>query len=133
MFRLARMLNTSNITEETVKLQKSPSLAVSAGTALTINLGTLSTATYDAFPDYILTKDTKDESSTKVLAYHVTENMVFKVDYTNAIPPKLGMKVGIYSLPDCPSGAVGFNTNGKGMIVDIEPGGKKVYVRFSKT
>ena len=132
MFRLAKILNTSNASEETVFLTKKSSDPYPMGCALVCTNGSISYAAADSYPDYIVTNDVNSLSRGKIQCFQVTENMVFKVEYTSAIAAKLGMRVGITSSSGSPS-TVTFNLNGKGLIVALDENPNIVYVKFYRT
>lgn len=128
MFRLAKMLSNSSINENVVELNIKVNGTPSIGSALSCNNNILSCSASDAAPDYILKASSPNKSS--YCCSMVTGDMIFKVEYSSAMAPKIGMKVGItdkYGSSD----AVAYSSNGKGIIVGII-NKNMVYVKFQK-
>jgi len=113
-----------------VRLPNRNNVTFAPGSAITCSNGALSCCAADVFPDYIFLKyATKNGSD--VYCYPVTDNMVFKTEYISSIPPKLGMAVGM-STSNGKSDRVTFNSNGKGIILEINSSEGIVYVKFRK-
>ena len=82
-------------------------------------------------PDYISLSGNEDAPGDTVDAMFVTEDMVFKVEYTGAAAPYVGMSVGL-STSKYKMDSVTSNTSGKGSILGLDDDKKLVYVRFRK-
>jgi hypothetical protein len=129
MFRLVKVLNGNN-QYDVYKIKASPSANIKPGHALICTNGMLSNATVTICPEYIaLGNDVNDTE--RVNAMVVTEDMIFKVEYTGSTVPLIGMTVGL-SNHNGKMDAVTYNTSGKGRIVAIDDNGALVYVRFRK-
>ena len=129
MFRLVKILGSSNVHENPVELNSKINGAIAAGSAVSCTNNVLFNTAADAAPDYIFSR--YSIANDKKLCYPVTNDMIFKVEYDSAATPKIGMKVGITSVKN-DSDAVTFNSSGKGVIVGIE-NPNMVYVRFQKS
>ena len=128
MFRLARMLGNCSINENVVELNVKINGTPIVGSAMTCTNNILSCAASDACPDYILKASSPNKENPCCAT--VTSDMIFKVEYTSAMTPKVGMKVGItdkYGSSD----AVSYSSNGKGIIVGVISK-NMVYVKFQK-
>lgn len=130
MFRLVKVLNANNQCS-VAKLKYNPSSVFGAGCALSCLSGTLSTPANTAMPDYISLSGNENISSDTVDAMFVTEDMVFKVEYTGSTAPYVGMSVGL-SNGKYKMDSVTSNSSGKGSILALEDDKKLVYVRFRK-
>ena len=130
MFRLVKVLNANNQCS-VARLKYNPNAVFGPGCALSCLSGTLSSTTNTAMPDYISLSGNEDAPGDTVDAMFVTEDMVFKVEYTGAAAPYVGMSVGL-STGKYKMDSVTSNTNGKGSILGLEDDKKLVYVRFRK-
>ena len=101
------------------------------GCALTCSSGSLSSAAVAMMPDYISMVGSNEAEDGKVDAMFVTEDMVFKVEYTGATAPYPGMTVGL-STKKQKMDSVTYSTSGKGTIVAIDDTPTLVYVRFRR-
>ena len=129
MFRLAKTLNSDSINENVVELNVKINGSPSLGSAMTCTNNILSCASSDAAPDYIL--KATPEGKTTYYCSMVTGDMIFRVEYSSAMAPKIGMKVGITD-KNGSSDAVSYNASGKGIIVGVI-NKNMVYVRFQKS
>lgn len=130
MFRLVKVLNANNQCA-VAKLKYNPNAVFGPGCALSCLTGSLSSPTNTAMPDYISLTGNEDISSDTVDAMFVTEDMVFKVEYTGSVTPYVGMSVGL-STGKYKMDSVTSNSSGKGAILALEDDKKLVYVRFRK-
>lgn len=130
MFRLVKVLNGNNQCEIS-KLDYTTSSVIGPGCALTCTNGIAGLASSTAMPDYISLTGNIDEARKKIDAMLVTEDMIFKVEYTGSTVPLIGMSVGI-STGKTKMDSVTYNSSGKGRIVEIEDDKKMVYVKFRK-
>lgn len=130
MFRLVKIIGSSNTYEETVRLPNNNKTDFTPGSALVCSNGTLVHASSDSFPDYIFTKHhTKDKSI--ATCYQVSDDMIFKVEYVSAIAPKIGMKIGISNSKGS-ANSVTYNSSGKGMVTELGKTKNTVYVKFQR-
>ena len=130
MFRLVKVLNANN--QCTVaKLKFNSNAIIGPGCALSCSSGLLLSAVNTTMPDYISLTSNEDPSCKTVDAMFVTEDMVFKVEYTGSTTPYTGMSVGL-STNKYKMDSVTNNTSGKGTILEVEDDKKFVYVRFRK-
>ena len=131
MFRLVKVLNANNQCE-TVKLNSNASLQVGKGCGLTYTNGALAFPTAAQAPDYIaLIGSDEIDAGEKIDVMIVTENMVFKVEYSGSVTPFVGMPVGLATVQN-KMDAVTYNSGGKGIVIGVEDDRKSVYVRFNK-
>ncbi len=130
MFRLVKVLNGNNQCEIS-KLNYSESLVIAPGCALTCTNGIATLASGTAMPDYISLTGNIDEARKQIDAMLVTEDMIFKVEYTGTTTPQIGMSVGL-ATGKTKMDSVTYNSSGKGRIVQIEDDQKMVYVKFRK-
>ena len=130
MFRLVKILNNSNTSAEAVSLKRKITSVVGFSSAVTCTNGVLTTAGEEDFPNYIVI-DKCDSANYQCICMPVTDDMVFKVEYIDTIPPVIGLRVGLTSLKN-PMDAVEFNTYGKGVILGADDDPKFVYIRFLK-
>lgn len=130
MFRLVKVLNGNNQCEIS-RLDYAESAVIGPGCALTCTSGALALASSTAMPDYISLTGNIDESRSKIDAMLVTEDMIFKVEFTGTTPPLVGMSVGLSTTKN-KMDSVTYNSSGKGKIVDIDDDRKIVYVKFRK-
>ena len=128
MFRLVKMLSNDSISENVFELNVKMNGTPILGSALSCTNNILSCAASDAFPDYILKASPENKST--FCCSMVTDDMVFKVEYTSAMAPKIGMKVGITD-KNGPSDAVSYSSSGKGIIIGVI-NKNMVYVKFQK-
>ena len=130
MFRLVKVLN-GHIQCEVTKLNHAASTVIEKGCPLICSAGNATAPSATGVPEYVALSSSADSPNNKVDAMIITEEMVFKIEYTGTMVPVLGMAVGMANLKS-KMDAVTFNTNGKGTIVGIEDDKKFVYVRFRK-
>ena len=130
MFRLVKILN-GNTQAEVRHIDATNSILFAKGEALITNNGTPTTPTALSLPEYIYLTRNYLTRSNKINVLLVTENSVFKVEYTGTIKPYIGMPVGL-STYKTRMDAVTYNSNGKGTIVGIDDTEKYVFVRFRK-
>lgn len=131
MFRLIRSLK-GNHQCEIVKLNANGSLAVVYGSAVNGTSSGVAAPTATASPDFIVLDTVASGEQKKIDAIIVSEDMVFKVEYTGATPPYVGMSVGLSSLRGTMD-AVTYNNSGKGTVIAVEEEDRKyVHVRFRK-
>ena len=91
MFRLVKVLNGNNQCD-IFKIKSSVTASIIPGCALVCSNGALANATATVCPDYVaLGKDTKEKGIIDAMA--VTEDMIFKVEYTGTTAPLVGMTV----------------------------------------
>ena len=117
MFRLVKVLNGNN-QYEAQRLPFGASVNIAPGCALSCQGGTLAVPTATAMPDYIAISSSNRSTNKKIDAMLVTEDMVFKVEYTGATPPYVGMSVGLSSLRGTMD-AVTYNNSGKGTVIAV--------------
>ena len=130
MFRLIKSLNGNN-KYEVAKLRSSGSLEVVYGSALTCSGSGITSPSATASPDFIALSAVESGKKTELDGIVVSEDMVFKVEYTGASTPYVGMFVGLSSYKGSMD-AVSYNSSGKGIILAIDDDPKIVYVRFRK-
>ena len=130
MFRLVKVLN-GNIQYEAQRLAYASSMNIAPGCALSCTGGTLSVPTATAMPDYIAISSSNARADKKIDAMLVTEDMVFKVEFTGASTPTVGMSVGL-STKEYKMDAVTSNASGKGTVIGIDKATGLVYVKFRK-
>ena len=130
MFRLVKVLNGNNQCE-IQQLSNNSSVATNLGCALLCTNGNVATPTANVAPDYISMGAPISSKSKKINAMLVTEEMVFKVEFTGTTKPAVGMAVGL-STKEHKMDSVTYNANGKGNIIGIDDDSKLVYVRFRK-
>lgn len=130
MFRLIKVLNGNNQCE-TIKFPYDPSATITYGSALICSNGNLTNPSGTALPEFISVCDKNDSTKNTIDAILVTEDMIFKVEYTGNITPYVGMSVGIAAHKGKSDGVTN-NSSGKGLIVGIEDDKKLVHVRFRK-
>ncbi len=130
MFRLVKVLNSNNQCEVS-RLKISTTANFGPGCALTCSSGSLSSAAVAMMPDYISMVGSNEAEDGKVDAMFVTEDMVFKVEYTGTTAPYPGMTVGL-STKKQKMDSVTYSTSGKGTIVAIDDTPTLVYVRFRR-
>jgi hypothetical protein len=130
MFRLVKVIN-GNIQYENHKITAGTSNTIAPGCALTCQNGTLATPTATSMPDFIAISSNHGDASKKIDVMMVTEDMVFKVEFTGTVTPTLGMSVGL-STKINKMDAVTYNANGKGTVIGIDNMTDLVYVKFRK-
>lgn len=130
MFRLVKVLNGNN-QYEVMKLGFNASDTIVPGCALTCSNGKVTPASSTAMPDYVALTGSEGALLEQVDAMYITEDMVFKVEFTGSVTPTLGMNVAIAN-GKYKSDSVSYNSSGKGSIIGIEDDKKYVYVRFRK-
>ena len=128
MFRLAKVLS-SNLQYEVATLKNTDHIPADAGCALICTGGTVAPATRTSMPEYISFGYPDEDDRTTVTAMLVTENMIFKAEYTGDVKPYIGMTVGL-STSDCEMDSVCPDKNGKGTVLGTDENQNLVYVRF---
>ena len=128
MFRLAKVLN-SNFQYEVATLKNTDNIPADAGCALICVGGVIAPATCTSMPEYISFGNPNEDDCTTVTAMLVTENMIFKTEYTGDVKPYIGMTVGL-SKSVCEMDSVCHDKNGKGTVLDVDESNHLVYVRF---
>ena len=133
MFRLVKVLNSNNQCE-TVRLNSNASLQIGKGCCLTYTNGALAFPTAAQAPDYIalIGSDEIEDTVGRIDVMIVTENMVFKTEYSGSVTPFVGMPVGLATVQN-KMDAVTYNSGGKGTVIGVEDDKKSVYVRFNKS
>lgn len=129
MLRLVKVLNGNNQCE-VIRLRCN-SYNVGRGCALVCSGGAFTNPSPTSMPEYVSLSSIDDSHDGKIDAMIVTEDMVFKAEFTGSANPMIGMAVGLANL-DSKMDAVSYNTSGKGHIVGIGDDKKTVYVRFRK-
>ena len=130
MFRLVKIIN-NNTTAETQLVPKKPNAFYTRGEALISMNGVATMPTATSSPDYIFISMNYNHNYDKINVQLVTEDSVFKVEYTGNVTPYKGMSVGL-ATHTLNMDAVTYNTSGKGTIMDIDDDKRFVYVRFRK-
>ncbi len=130
MFRLVKVLNSNNQCEVS-RLKVASAANFGPGCALTCTSGSLTSAATAMMPDYISLTSSNEAEGGKLDAMFVTEDMVFKVEYTGSSTPYAGMSVGL-STVKYKMDSVTSNTNGKGVILSVDDDPSLVYVRFRR-
>lgn len=130
LFRLVKVIN-GNIQYEVVRLNYVSSSPIGVGCALSCSNGNTSNASATVMPDYISMTDSESISDRWINGMLVNEDMIFKVEFTGTAAPAIGMSVGL-ATDKYKMDAVAYNSSGKGKIIDIDDGGKYVYVKFRK-
>lgn len=130
MFRLVKVLN--NDTKAEVQLiPAKEGIAYIKGEALSLSNGKATSTTATAVPEYIYLSRNYTSNVNKLEVMVVTEDSIFKVEYTGTLTPYLGMPVCL-STKIVRMDAVSYSTSGKGTIVGIDEEPGMVYVRFRK-
>ena len=129
MFRLVKVINGNN-QYEVVKIKVNSSDTVKPGCALTCNSSVASPTSSASSPDYIAIMG-NDNGATRIDAMPVTEDMIFKVEFTGSVTPVIGMNVAIAN-GKYKSDSVNYNSSGKGTVLGVDDDEKLVYVRFRK-
>ena len=130
MFRLVKILN-NNTAAEILLIPKKPDASYVRGEALVCQNGTAATPSATSVPEYIFVSVNHNHRSDKINVQAVTEDSIFKVEYTGTITPYIGMSVGL-STKILRMDAVTYNTSGKGTVVGVDDDKSFVYVRFRK-
>ena len=131
MFRLVKNIDSSSMCPEYVDVKASKlSSAYFPGCAIVIKNNEAFTPQASDYPEFIATSSRSHHFlNQRVDAFHVTENMIFKIDYVSEIVPRVGIPVGL-TTKISGMDAVEYNTNGKGRVVALDENGKYVYVKF---
>ena len=130
MFRLVKILN--NDTKAEVQLiPAKEGISYVKGEALSISNGNATSTTATAVPEYIYLSRSHISHVGKIEVMAVTEDSIFKVEYTGTLTPYIGMPVCL-STKIIRMDAVSYSTSGKGTIVGIDEEPGMVYVRFRK-
>lgn len=115
---------------ETTKLPYDTSTHIGPGSAVVIMDNKAQSTPATSFPDYISMSSNRDTDRDTLDLMAVTHNMIFKVEYVGAMPPTVGMSLGI-SNHKYKMDAVTYNGSGKGQIVALDKeNGNFVYMRF---
>lgn len=130
MFRFVKALN-GNAQADVHLLKCGSNTFYVLGEALVCTGGTATSPSATTAPDYIALTRNYTTHHKKLDAIVVTENSVFKVEYTGNMTPYVGMPVGLATYMS-KIDAVTYNTNGKGTVLGVSDDGKYVYVRFRK-
>lgn len=130
MFRLVKVMNGDNKFEAT-RIKYADNVNIEPGCALICTNGVLSAPASTSTPAYVSLSSNHDRRKRQIDAMIVTEDMVFKVEFTGSMTPQIGMIVGL-SMINNKMDAVTYNTNGKGTIIGIEAENNMVYVIFNK-
>ena len=130
MFRLVKVLNGNNQYEST-KIPFTAGTVIEKGCPLVCTAGKAAVPGGSAVPEYVALSDSATSKDGMVDVMIITEEMVFRIEYTGTITPLPGMAVAMANLKS-KMDAVTFNTNGKGTIVGFDDDKKCVYVRFRK-
>lgn len=130
MFRLVKIIN-NNTAAETQLVPKKYDATYTRGEALISTNSGAAMPTATSSPDYIFISMNHDHNYNKINVQLVTEDSVFKVEYTGNVTPYKGMSVGL-ATHTLNMDAVTYNTSGKGTIMDIDDDKRFVYVRFRK-
>lgn len=130
MFRLVKVLN-SDTKAEVQLIPKKKNSSFSRGEALICLNGYASSPNSTAFPEYIYLSQNNVANPRKLEVMAITEDSVFKADYSGTVTPYLGMPVGL-STKISGMDAVSYSSNGKGIIIGIDTDKDLVYVRFRK-
>ena len=130
MFRLVKVIN-SNTQCETHFLSFDPSTEIGAGCAVSAASGFAESPTATSSPDYVSLSSTDIADTNKIPAILVTEDMIFRVEYTGSIAAVMGMNVGL-ATKENKMDSVTYNNSGKGTIVGLDDDKRFVYVRFRK-
>ena len=129
MFRLVKVLNGNN-QYEVMKIRALASSSILPGSPLVASSGNVTNSSATVCPDYVsLSGNTNGEANVEVM--HVTEDMIFKVEYTGTTAPAVGMTVGMSNYKGKMDG-VTYSSSGKGKIVALGDDPQYVYVRFRK-
>lgn len=129
MLRLVKILNSNN-QYEVVRLKYNLQINLGPGSALGCTGGIFTTAMNTDMPAFVAL-GICDTQTDKMDAICVTEDMIFKTEYTGTATPYVGMIVGL-STHKYKLDAVTFNSNGKGIVVGVDDSKKLVYVRFHR-
>lgn len=130
MFRLVKVLN-GHTQAEVRFLKRNPLIVLLPGCALTCTNGAISVPATSDFPEYIALSPNNFSNTDKAEAILVTEDMVFKVEYTGSVTPMIGMTVGL-AIRNNVVEAVTYSSSGKGTIIGLDEDTGLVYVRFRK-
>lgn len=130
MFRLVKVLN-SQTQCETQFIKCTSSYLVGPGCAVALSSGVASQPSASSAPEFIALSSNADLAVKKIPVILVTEDMVFKVEYSGNAEPTVGMTVGLGTI-DYKMDSVSYNSSGRGTIIGIDEGKKFVYVKFRK-
>ena len=128
MFRLVRILNSRTNTPEIEHFtHKGCYVPIEDGCALERIEATLTTATTQ--PEFIAVNNVKSGDNNDILAYRITPEMIFKVDYIDTSPAEVGRNVAVAKV-GMVGKAVKMDDDGIGRIIKICDNPKYVYVKF---
>ena len=130
MFRLTKINNSRTNIPEFLKIKFSNVMNLGQGNAVYFNGESPQKHSTDDFPKYIVVGDYNYLYSKYIPCFEVTEDMVFLVEYTSSLAPKIGMRVGLTTMKSG-TDSVGYDVYGKGRIVEVASD-KLVYVKFTK-
>ena len=129
MFRLVKVLNGN--TQADIHLIPDPDTSFSLGNAVVCHNNKTEKVPATGLPEYIILGRNYVTHKGFVAAQLITEDSIFKVEYTGSVKPYVGMPVGI-STYITGSDAVTYNINGKGSVTRVDNNSGLVYVRFRK-
>ena len=129
MLRLVKVLN-GNTQFEVVRLRYNTGVNLGPGSALSSSGGYFTALLNTDTPEFV-GLSIIDTTTRKMDAITVTEDMIFKTEYTGTATPYVGMKVGL-STSIYRMDSVTYNANGKGVVVGVDDNTKFVYVRFHR-
>ena len=129
MLRLVKVLN-GNTQCDVVRLKYNLGVNLGPGSAMSSSGGYFTALLNTDTPEFVALSTTEIPFQ-RMDAITVTEDMIFKVEYTGTATPYVGMKVGLSSgLYKMDS--VTYNANGKGIVVGVDDNPGLVYVRFHR-
>ena len=130
MFRLVKVIG-GNTQYDVVKLTYASSSPLGCGCALSCSNGNTTNASATVMPEYISLTNSENLVNRKIDAMIITEDMVFKVEFSGTGTPSVGMPVGL-ATEKFKMDSVSYNASGKGEIIALEDDKKYVYVKFRK-
>ena len=129
MLRLVKVLN-GNTQFDVVRLKYNTGVNLGPGSAMTCSGGLYTALPNTDTPEFVAIGIT-DIPFKRIDGITVTEDMIFKSEYTGSAVPYVGMPVGL-STHSYKMDAVTYNANGKGIVVGVDDNTKLVYVRFHR-
>ena len=129
MFRFVKTLSGGNVHENINELDVKISGSIIQGSAVSCANNVLTNTSADGIPDYIFQRYSMSKGLK--ICQTITNDMIFRVEYTSSTTPKIGMRVGLSNHLGV-ADAVAYNSSGKGLIIGIE-NPNMVYVRFQKS
>ena len=128
MFRLVKIVGSKNNIPEVERFSTvgcySP---IEEGCAMNRFDDTLGPSDLD--PEYIVIKNTKSSKYNDMLAFRITPDMIFKVDFVDEEPPERGRYVRTCKIGKAMQG-VCYDDSGKGRIIRVCDNPNYVYVKF---